>query len=264
MLRNTLFLAAALSNVVQVVAQAHGEDAQGTDMGPVGFLWPEDRPWEGSEDNKGPCGSNSAISNRTEFPIVGGSVALSIADDAWNVVFRIAYDDNPTSQSEFQPLITSDIPEIEAGHQCYRVPTNGISNSIAEGTNATIQMEYWSNDSGTDESFYACADITLVSTRNFDIQIPCFNVTSSEFEAPSSTPSNAPVAEPSETVVVVVADDGLTGGEKAGIAVGSILGAALIVGVAVFFAFRKKTTTQDAETAPNTSEIKGAPSISSQ
>ncbi|EPS35786.1 hypothetical protein H072_10703 [Dactylellina haptotyla CBS 200.50] len=262
MLRNTLYLAAALSAIAApVAAQVHGEGEQGSSMGPVAFLWPEDRPWSAAEDNKAPCGSSSGPTTRTDFPLIGGAVALSIADDAWNVVFRIAYGSNPTTQGDFQTFVPAKVNAIEAGHQCYKAPT--IANSFS-GSNATIQMEYWSNDSGRDESFYACADITLVSATTFDDTIPCFNVTASEFEAPQATETvvtQAPeqTSAPSASSV----DTGLTTGQTAGIAVGSILGASLIIGIAVFFAFRKRSQPADNEAAPYMTQAKTAQSVES-
>lgn len=50
-------------------AEVHGSGAEGTVMGPVAFLWPEDRPWSANADNSGPCGSSAGITNRTEFPL---------------------------------------------------------------------------------------------------------------------------------------------------------------------------------------------------
>ncbi|KAK6535902.1 hypothetical protein TWF281_000153 [Arthrobotrys megalospora] len=260
MLRNALYLAAALSAIAAPAAaqQAHGEGEQGSSMGPVAFLWPADRPWSSTEDNKGPCGSPSGPTTRSDFPLVGGAVALSIADDAWNVVFRIAYGNNPTTQSAFRTFVPARVDAIEAGHQCYRAPS---LSSVAEGTNATIQMEYWSNDSGKDESFYACADITLVGTTAFTDTIPCFNVTASEFEPPQSTET---VIQPAPEQNTASSDNGLSTGAKAGIAVGAILGASAIIGVAVFFAFRKRSQTPDNESAPYMSQTaKGAQSVES-
>ncbi|KAF3916596.1 hypothetical protein ABW20_dc0103360 [Dactylellina cionopaga] len=263
MLRNAFYLAAALSAIATPAAaqQAHGQGEQGSSMGPVAFLWPEDRPWSAAEDNQAPCGSASGPTTRTGFPLVGGAVALSIADDAWNVVFRIAYGNNPKSQSNFQTFVPAKVAEIEAGHQCYRAPT--IS-SFTDGTNATIQMEYWSNDSGRDESFFACADITLVSATTFDDTIPCFNVTASEFEAPQTTQTVTEQApEQTSPPIQVQVDNGLTTAQKAGIAVGSILGASAIIGVAVFFAFRKRSKSADNESAPYMTQTKGVQSVES-
>jgi hypothetical protein len=68
----------------------HGEDAEGTEMGPVAFLWPADRLWNATNDNTGPCGSPDGPKNRTQFPLTSGAVALSVADDAWSIIFRLA------------------------------------------------------------------------------------------------------------------------------------------------------------------------------
>lgn len=73
-----------------VGAQTHGEGAEGTEMGPVAFLWPPDRNWTASADNIAPCGSPDGPSDRTEFPLSQGAVALTIADEAWNVAIRLA------------------------------------------------------------------------------------------------------------------------------------------------------------------------------
>lgn len=48
---------------------AHGVGAMGTEMGPVGFLWPADRPWSAGADNTEPCGSTQGVGNRTPFPL---------------------------------------------------------------------------------------------------------------------------------------------------------------------------------------------------
>lgn len=69
----------------------HGEGEEGTSMGPVAFLWPADRTWNAANDNTGPCGSPNGPSNRTTFPLTQGSVALSVADEAWHVAFRVAF-----------------------------------------------------------------------------------------------------------------------------------------------------------------------------
>jgi hypothetical protein len=50
-----------------IAADAHGEDAK-KEMGPVAFMWPEDRPWTAYDDNTPPCGTSSGPVNRTDFP----------------------------------------------------------------------------------------------------------------------------------------------------------------------------------------------------
>lgn len=60
---------AAFAPVALAANEAHGAGAQGSEMGPVAFLWPADRPWSANSDNIGPCGSQAGITSRTEFPI---------------------------------------------------------------------------------------------------------------------------------------------------------------------------------------------------
>ncbi|KAI1661528.1 hypothetical protein F4813DRAFT_386058 [Daldinia decipiens] len=250
-------VALAGSQLVAGDGEAHGEGLESSVMGPVAFLWPDDRPWSASTDNVGPCGSPSGVTNRTAFPLTQGTVALSIADDAWNVNFSIAYDNTPTIQSQFSQQVVSDVTEIEPGHQCYKIAD--IPNTVAAGTNATIQLEYWSNVdnelNGRNQTFYACADITFVEPKDMEIQPPCFNVTSTDFESGDSSSTSTPA--PSATNAVSDANlapsssssgDGLSGGAKAGIAVGVIVASLAIVGVIAFVLLRRrKTQTLDNE-----------------
>ncbi|KAI2471195.1 hypothetical protein F4781DRAFT_387652 [Annulohypoxylon bovei var. microspora] len=238
--------------------EVHGEGLEGTIMGPVAFLWPDDRPWSASADNSGPCGSSSGVSNRTIFPLTQGTVALSIADDAWNVNFSIAYDNTPTIQSQFSQQVVSEVTEIEPGHQCYKVAS--IPSSVTAGTNATIQLEYWSNIDnelgGANQTFYACADITFVEAENFNINAPCFNVTASDFNSGDSSSTSSSV--PSATSATSDSDttsnqsssssgDGLSTGAKAGVAVGVIVASLGIVGAIAFIMLRKRRAAHDSE-----------------
>ncbi|KAI1748984.1 hypothetical protein F4782DRAFT_515301 [Xylaria castorea] len=229
--------------------EGHGQGAEGTVQGPVAFLWPENRPWSAAADNVGPCGSPSGVTKRTEFPLSQGSVALTIADEAWNVAFWIAYEDDPTVQSQFSQQVVS-VPEVESGHQCYKVAD--IPDSVVAGSDATIQLEYWSNIDnelgGRNQSFFACADITFVEAAAFTAQVPCFNVTTSDFNLPESS-STATTYKPNNTGAADTADpdtshssspEGLTTGATAGIAVGVIVASLLVIGVVAFFVLRKR------------------------
>lgn len=68
---------------------------------------------------------------------------------------------DPTSQTEFQEQVVNNITEIVPGHQCYKI--DDIPSSIKAGTNATIQLQYWSvyegENNNQNQTFYACADI---------------------------------------------------------------------------------------------------------
>ncbi|KAL2067589.1 hypothetical protein VTL71DRAFT_2014 [Oculimacula yallundae] len=239
-------------------ASVHGAGALGTVMGPVAFLWPADRAWDGAHDNTGPCGSTAAIVNRTLFPIgTMGSIQTTVAADASKMAIRIAYGNNPTSQTEFQDT-QGNVTSMEPGHQCYPIETD--SKKVTPGSNATIQIEYRGNDSGTDETFFACADITFVDSATFDAKnVMCFNVGESEFipagtkpAAASPNPASSGTAASSAPTVAAEekSNNGMSAGAKAGIAVGAIVGAALIAGLAFFALRRKRSTPKDAEAQP--------------
>lgn len=102
-----------------------------------------------------------------------GTIETTIAADASKMAIRIAYGNSrfpsqlevfktkltrkdPTSQTEFQDT-QGNVTEMEPGHQCYPIKTD--AEKVTPGSNATIQIEYIGNDSGTDETFFACADI---------------------------------------------------------------------------------------------------------
>ncbi|KAG9239293.1 hypothetical protein BJ875DRAFT_391665 [Amylocarpus encephaloides] len=256
MLFNTLAVVALAAVVdAQTSSTPHAQGSVGSVMGPVQFLWPEDRPWSANADNTAPCGSTSGVNNRTQFPLDNGAVSLSIGETAYQVAFRIAYDNNPTIQSAFSEQIVHNVTEVDPGHQCYRIPDR--PDNIAAGTNATIQLEYWSTyQSEPSQSFYACADVTLVEASSFVGSIPCFNVTSSEFVAPasSSTAASVPAATAPSTVsapeISSSKSSGLSAGAKAGIAVGVVVGVAALLGALLFALFRKRAASKkDAEAA---------------
>ncbi|EHA50259.1 hypothetical protein MGG_03367 [Pyricularia oryzae 70-15] len=216
---------------------AHGVGAMGTEMGPVAFLWPADRPWSAGADNTEPCGSTQGVGNRTPFPLSAGAVSLSIAADAYDVEFTMSYAKDPKSNSDFtQQAIPSSVGKIVSGHQCYKL--NAPPSTVKAGDDATIQLKYRSKfpgeNNGNDQTFYACADIQYVETSLFKTAIPCFNVTSDEFAAPETTNSPAAPATNSQPAA------GLTTGAIAGIAVGTIVGSLAVVGVVAFLVFRKR------------------------
>ncbi|KAI9769808.1 MAG: hypothetical protein M1840_003802 [Geoglossum simile] len=176
-LRIVLAGLAILPNLASCDTTPHGEEEK-KKMGPVAFMWPPDREWNDDLDNTPPCGSRAPANNRTNFPLLNGAVALTIADDAWNVTLRISYVDEPTAERDFTTLLTS-VSDIDLGHQCYTLPS--LPSNIEEGANATIQLEYQAVDDSKNKSQYACADITFVPVHMMQVQVPCFNVTSDEF-----------------------------------------------------------------------------------
>lgn len=80
------------------------------------------------------------------------------------------------------------IPSLYMSHVCLSLP-QGIAAASA-GRNATLQLTYVAEYHGdehshshgkrhaaTNETFYACADITFVAAQEFAASIPCFNAT---------------------------------------------------------------------------------------
>lgn len=88
---------------------------------------------------------------------------------------------------------------------------------------------------------------TFVETINFSIKVPCFNVTSDDFVAPTpstsvsgSSPSNTnPSASEGTSGQASSSGGGLSTGAKAGIAVGSVIGGLAILGAIGFFLWRR-------------------------
>lgn len=83
---------------------------------------------------------------------------------------------------------------------------------------------------------------TFVEAANFDIQTPCFNVTSEEFELPSSDTSSKSDKSDNNS------SSGLSKGAIAGIAVGVAVGSLSIVGLVAWLLLKKRKESQrDAE-----------------
>ncbi|CAI4214450.1 unnamed protein product [Parascedosporium putredinis] len=252
--------AAATAFTRLAAAAVHGEGALGTTMGPVDFLWPYSRAWSAETDNIAPCGSPEGPTKRTNFPSVSlnpnpcscfnghdkGTVALSIADDAYNVAFFVAVDDNPISINSFQSQVVSNINSIEAGHQCYLV--NNLPTNAAAGTNATIQLKYWADpeDDGTQEVYYACADITFVELESFDTN-PLASTDSSSSDKSNSDSSSDNTSSSS---------GGLSTGAKAGIAVGVVVASLAVVGAVAFLVFRRNKKAPADTEAPTGKEVR--------
>ncbi|CAN8098348.1 unnamed protein product [Discula destructiva] len=244
-------------------AEVHGEGDEGTVMGPVAFLWPDDRPWSASQDNSGPCGSANGVTNRTTFPLTQGEVALSIADDAWNVAFYISFDDDPTSESDFTEQVVSNVTEIEPGHQCYKIDT--LPSTVTAGSNATIQLEYWSDyedeNGGNNQTFYACADVTFVEAADFSVQVPCFNVTAVDFDSGDATATATAITTATATAAASSSSgsNSLSKGAIAGIAVGTIVGSLAIVGAFAFILLKKRRSANAASASTQQPEMAKRP-----
>ncbi|KAJ9494291.1 hypothetical protein H2202_010215 [Exophiala xenobiotica] len=237
----------------------HGDDYAEA-MGPVAFLWPSDREWGAAKDNTAPCGSAAGVSNRTQYPLWNGQVALVAQDESWSIQVAISHRNSktkpgacgekvltmpdPTSNEDFETVIAAmRIPELDEGHQCYPIPDPPVD--VEAGANATLQIKYTSDfDTDKNETFYACADITYVSTSQFTYQVPCFNATVDDYNItePGST-SSGTAAGASATATTPSQSSGpssshLSGGAIAGIVVGVVAGVTAFL-AALFFCWRR-------------------------
>jgi len=184
----------------------HGSSFANT-MGPVTFLYPETRQWAADVDNIAPCGSNSGVRNRSEFPLDDGFIAFIAKYQSYKVKLSISYNENPTSQDDFDEWYygTNVTDELHIGHTCFYMPDQ--PNTINAGDVATIQVIYQnddeesetgdSNESSGNETFYACADIKFVEESVFDVTdyaYSCFNATNDNYYAESSIDADSSVA----------------------------------------------------------------------
>lgn len=83
---------------------------------------------------------------------------------------------------------------------------------------------------------------TFVAASDFNITAPCFNVTSSEFEAPSSSSTSSPTSSSTSTSSSSESQSGgggLSTGAKAGIAVGSIIAGLALIGLVALLMLRR-------------------------
>lgn len=192
---STALTATAIATASYAAAQDHGDEYSQT-MGPVAFLWPPDREWSEDSENTAPCGSSSGpMSERAQFPLDGGHIALVAQDEAWAVNVRISFRSNPTSLNDFQDWFASNITnELDEAHMCYSTPS--VPSSIKAGDFGTIQLEYNAIDSSKNISHFACADVYFVEKDKFQnngFSSMCFNTTDNEL-APAGTPSESDVS----------------------------------------------------------------------
>lgn len=155
------------------------------------------------------------------------------------------------SESDFNEVPgPGQVGDLDSGHSCLSIPSP--PSQVAEGSNATFQIRYEGSpeeENGRTEDYYACADVTFVAIDDFTESIPCFNATE---EDPSlSVDPNVNVTLTSSGSESSSSDDlsaseiashiedasdvdngggsGLSKGGIAGVVIGSIAGAGLII-----------------------------------
>lgn len=161
------------------------------------------------------------------------------------------------SESDFEEVSgPGHVGDLDPGHSCLTVPNP--PSDVTEGSNATFRLWYEASpeeEGRRTEDYYACADVTFVAASDFTESIPCFNateedpsvsvdpdvdvtLTSSGSESSSSDDLSASevashIADASE--LDNSGSNGLSKGGIAGVVVGSVVGAGLIIAAALFF-----------------------------
>ncbi|KAH3669423.1 hypothetical protein OGAPHI_001544 [Ogataea philodendri] len=167
----------------EALALEHGS-AEANSMGEIAMLYPTDREWSEEAETVAPCGSYASISNRSEFPLDDGFVALvAKTHKAWSVDLKISYNSNPTSNDDFDTWASRNVTnQIDIGHTCFYLPDP--PSTINEGDYATIQLEYMALEDEANVTHYACADIQFVEKSVFDVteySHYCFNATDNDY-----------------------------------------------------------------------------------
>ncbi|RDA94675.1 hypothetical protein CP533_2458 [Ophiocordyceps camponoti-saundersi (nom. inval.)] len=184
----------------------------------------------------------------------GAKVSLVAQDDYYDSQISISYKKDPKENSDFTALTmnTASMNDLNPGHTCVDVP-DAPTDLVSPGTNATIQVIYRSNwDKPENQTFYVCADITYVPLEEFDDNMMCFNATvpGEDDQNPpwikkvdkkpfgggpnDKTPGTASApAIPSEKPL-------LSGGDIAGIVIGSLAALTMVVGVVVILVRRSQ------------------------
>lgn len=149
---------------------------------------------------------------------------------------------DPKNNGDFSIIQPANhIASIDEGHTCVPIPDPPAG--TAAGTNATLQIVYIADfDAPTNQTFYACADITYVSAIEFTTTIPCFNATEDSGATFNHTePTSAAQASAEASLAASRSGGGgLSGGAIAGIVVGVVAGLALLAGGGLFLYREKK------------------------
>ncbi|KAL7945457.1 hypothetical protein V8C42DRAFT_357877 [Trichoderma barbatum] len=162
-----------------ILAFASLASASELPMGAAAFGWPPSRLWDQASESSGPCGSHEGPGERTNFTYYKGHVVLLTQAPVWNLRLGISAISHPESTHDFKPLIQhAYIAELDAGITCLHVPDAPVY--IKAGHPATLQLKYEIRDgspSGSNQTLFACADITYVAPSDLAYRAPCFNTT---------------------------------------------------------------------------------------
>ncbi|GAA5912053.1 hypothetical protein JCM6882_002018 [Rhodosporidiobolus microsporus] len=156
--------------------------------GAVAFQWPPLRGWVEDGGKTGPCGGVE-MGGRVDYPLSGGDLSLVLQRDSHNIQISYSLSSNPTSTSDFQPLIPVHDYSY-SGSKCFDAPDFAALGAKA-GDLVTLNVNYQTGPQRN--TFYQCADIRLVDTASFvaSSEYTCANVTTSTQTRGSQSSSSA-------------------------------------------------------------------------
>ncbi|KAL2106557.1 hypothetical protein VUR80DRAFT_6549 [Thermomyces stellatus] len=214
-------------------------------MGALGVMWPPDREWSENDAREAPCGNVDGVVNRTEFPLSGAFLEFEQTDVVYDLEVYVSLDESdPESNEDFERISPEPIPSLDFAHVC--IPAPNLPTASPD-QNATLQFRYVAayhshkRHPSTNETFYLCSDITLVSpTFVAQDEMPCFNISSDELDGHTHdghTQGHSGQEDGGED---------LSGGAIAGIVVGSVAGLAIIAGAA-WFLWRRAASEEESK-----------------
>ncbi|KAJ7597278.1 hypothetical protein C8J56DRAFT_919664 [Mycena floridula] len=136
--------------------------------------YPDPRGAFNEDDEVGLCdGYKDVATNRTEFPLTGGSFSLNSEHDQWVVGAFLANKTNPTSFDDFKQISPF---FSKSGEGVFCLPldfTSPNATGLTAGSNVTIQFVF----NGGDGNLYQCSDVTLASNFTIPSSVGCGNTT---------------------------------------------------------------------------------------
>jgi len=135
-------------------------------------------------------GYDSAVPNRTVFPLSNGLINLNSEHPQWTVGVIVSMQQDPTSFGDFNSssgfqYVVPYFQQNGEGKYCFPIDLAQAGFSgIQDGANVTIQVIF----DGGDGELYQCADLTLSA----NVTVPssatsCTNVTSTSPSGPTPT-----------------------------------------------------------------------------
>ncbi|GJE85938.1 hypothetical protein PsYK624_020180 [Phanerochaete sordida] len=139
-------------------------------------------------------GYTTSVSNRTVFPLSGGSLSLNSEHPTWTFGVQLSTLANPQSFGNFSPAVPFFQVQGE-GAFCFPIDLAAANlPGVQDGANVTLQFTF----DGGDGELFQCADLTLSASAP-PASISCTNATGDSVQTLSAQPSIAPSSSSSSS-----------------------------------------------------------------